>query len=117
MFVSVFESFARKKELINFDKIDDRFDWRQNSVCLFLWLSSFRYLLASIASNPIIWSLIGDPFHYTNDRVLINLVLFGISMLGTLCETTMLIGEIIIIISNYILFNLMFHLKPNEMKN
>ncbi len=92
MFISKFLWFARKFQLINFDH-DERLDFKQRLNCIFMWSCTFRYLFAAITTNTTIWSLIGDPFYYTNDRFLFNLVLFGISLLASLQFTTIIIGE------------------------
>ena len=87
MFISKFESFARREGLINYNK-SEKFETKQKLICIFLWFITFRFILASITTNPRIWAIIGDPFYYSKDRVLINLVLFCISLLGTLLMTT-----------------------------
>ena len=76
--------FAQKGFIINIFKNNKNFIIKQIMICIFCWIITIRWLLVAINTNPKVWSLFGDPFYYTNDRVLCNLVMFGLSLLSSL---------------------------------
>jgi len=96
--VNKFELFFLKESILtaNFEhyceNIRSESQFRPIIVCIFCWLITIRWFVAAIISNPNIWILIADPFYSTGDRILFNLVLFGISLLGTLFRTLFIIG-------------------------
>ena len=93
MMISSFKPFAVTNNLINFEN-NERIKVKQKATSLFLWLMSSRFLLASVSSNDLIWAIIGNPFHYTNDRVLFNLVILGLSSMSTFFHTILIKGKI-----------------------
>lgn len=103
MLLSKIESFSQRNYLINIEN-DDKFYRKQIAICIFCWLTTFRYILLAITSNRKIWAIIGDPFYYTNDRILLNSLLFGISLLGSLFRLTFIMGKwfVIIILDSYL---------------
>ena len=88
-----FQTIIRNEYIINC-KDTDSILLNPTSICAFCWFCTFRWLLAPLVSDPSVWSLIGEPFHYTGDRKVFNLVLFGISTFGTLFRTIFLIGKL-----------------------
>ena len=93
MFISKFQSFARSEGLINYNR-SDAFETKQKLICLFLWFITFRFLFAVFTSDPTVWAIIGDPYYYTKDRVMINMVFVGISMLAALLQPTLILSNI-----------------------
>ena len=67
--ISKFQSFAIKEGLINYNR-SEKFETKQKLICVFIWFITFGFLFAVFTSDPTVWAIIGDPFYYTNDRVL-----------------------------------------------
>ncbi len=50
--------------------------------CLFAGLITFKFLLTAFITDSEIWILLGDAFHLTGERVLLNLLFFLISSIS-----------------------------------
>ena len=61
-------------------------------ICIFCWIITMRWLLCVFISNPTLLILMSDPLYLTGDRKLCNLIVFGLSLSGSLLRTLFIIG-------------------------